>query len=98
MFINCCLQVWSPDLKLENEIQAHESVVYHIAASDDTLYSCSNDGTIQAWSLDTLKHKKTLLTYTDEVERIYFVDGKLYSGDDKGIVSLEENTFQLYKY
>ncbi|KAJ9594124.1 hypothetical protein L9F63_014440 [Diploptera punctata] len=85
------IKIWSPDLKLEKEFQAHESVVYHIAASDDTLYSCSNDGTIKAWSLDTLKHKKTLLQYNDEVARLYFIEGKLYSGDDKGILTIWED-------
>jgi WD40 repeat protein len=54
----------------------------------NTLYSCSNDGTIQAWSLDTLKHVKTLFQSSEEeILRLYVIDGRLYSGDDKGIVS-----------
>jgi hypothetical protein len=59
-----------------------------MAAHKNTLYSCSNDGTIQAWSLDGLKHMKTLFESSDEeILRLYVIDGTLYSGNDKGIVS-----------
>lgn len=81
--------MWHPNLELEAEFQAHESAIYHIAAHKDTLYSCSNDGTLQAWSLDGLKHMKTLFRSSDEeILRLYVIDGTLYSGNDKGIVSV----------
>lgn len=64
--------------------------VYSIVASDDTLYSCSNDGTIKAWSINNLELKKTLVTGNEEIIRLCFADGKLYSGDDKGNVRLDK--------
>ncbi|XP_023718980.1 F-box/WD repeat-containing protein pof11 isoform X1 [Cryptotermes secundus] len=86
------IKVWHPNLELEAEFQAHESAIYHIAAHKDTLYSCSNDGTLQAWSLDGLKHKKTLFQSSDEeILRLYVIDGTLYSGNDKGILSVWKN-------
>ncbi|KAJ4433668.1 myosin heavy chain kinase D [Periplaneta americana] len=93
------IKIWNTDLKLETQFQAHESAIYHIAALKDTLYSCSNDGTIQAWSLDTYKHKKTLIKYTEEeVLRLYIVDGKLYAGNDKGILTIWENDAMINQY
>jgi WD40 repeat protein len=80
--------VWDANLQFEAEFQAHESAIYHIAAKDNIIYSCSTDGTIQAWSLDTLKHVKTLFESSEEETlRLYVIDGKLYSGNDKGMVS-----------
>lgn len=80
--------MWDANLKFEAEFQAHESAIYHIAAKDNILYSCSNDGTIQAWNLDTFKHEKTLRESSEEETlRLYVIGGKLYSGNDKGMVS-----------
>jgi len=80
--------VWDGNLQLQAEFQAHESAIYHIAAKDNIIYSCSTDGTIQAWNLDTFKHVKTLFESSEEETlRLYVIGGKLYSGNDKGMVS-----------
>lgn len=56
------------------------------------MYSCSNDGTLKAWSIDNLELKKTLTTGNEEIIKLCFADGKLYSGDDKGNVRLYKAT------
>nr|CAD7205220.1 unnamed protein product [Timema douglasi] len=73
------------------ELRAHESVVFHLATIGDTLYTCSNDGTIKAWDIDTLEHKKTLLQYDSEVWRFFAAQGRLYAGDVQGTVRVYEN-------
>nr|CAD7596597.1 unnamed protein product [Timema genevievae] len=83
--------VWDPHLRFLMELRAHESVVFHLATIGDTLYTCSNDGTIKAWDIDTLEHKKTLLQYDSEVWRFFAAHGRLYAGDVKGIVRVYEN-------
>jgi len=80
--------VWDANLQLEAEFKAHELAIYHIAAKDNIIYSCSTDGSIQAWNLDTFKHVKTLFESSEEETlRLYVIGGKLYSGNDKGMVS-----------
>lgn len=74
-------------MKLIKETDVHPVSVNSIASSDDTLYTCSNDGTIKSWCLDSLEPKKTLTESDRETLQLLFYDGKLYSGDDKGNVS-----------
>ncbi|KAE8736981.1 hypothetical protein FOCC_FOCC017562, partial [Frankliniella occidentalis] len=45
------IKMWSPDLKLEAEVQAHPVNVYSLAADGDMLYSSSNDGSIRSWNI-----------------------------------------------
>lgn len=69
------------------EVQAHERSVFSLTASDDTLYSCSSDGTIKAWELDTLAPKGIVATGQDEFWKVRFANGYLYTGDNQGGVS-----------
>lgn len=93
------IKVWDANLQLEAEFQAHESAIYHIAAKDNIIYSCSNDGTIQAWNLDTFKHVKTLFESSEEETlRLYVIGGKLYSGNDKGMLSVWEDDAMLHQF
>lgn len=79
--------MWDTDLKLQAEFQAHPVNVYSMAILEDTLYSSSNDGTIQAWNIGSWTQKKTLFNNpNDEVLRLTTSNKKLYSGDDKGRV------------
>lgn len=79
--------MWSEDLNLLGEVQAHPTTVFSIAACDDGIYSCSNDGTIKIWELDTLKEKLILVKdATTEFAKVCVVDGLLYSGDNDGNV------------
>jgi WD40 repeat protein len=72
--------------------------VYCLAASEETLYSCSNDGTIKAWSLDDYQLRKTLIENPqNEISRLFFTEGRLYSGDDKGNVR-EANYYKFLTY
>nr|CAD7404455.1 unnamed protein product [Timema poppensis] len=89
--INDTTRVWDPHLRFLMELRAHESVVFHLATIGDTLYTCSNDGTIKAWDIDTLEHKKTLLQYDSEVWRFFAAQGRLYAGDVQGTVRVYEN-------
>uniref|UniRef100_A0A1B6LR36 WD repeat-containing protein 55 homolog n=1 Tax=Graphocephala atropunctata TaxID=36148 RepID=A0A1B6LR36_9HEMI len=93
------VKVWSLDLKLIKEINAHPVNIYSLAASDTALYSCSNDGTVKAWSLDTMEQTSTLIDNpNNEIMRLYFTDGRLYSGDDKGNVMVWENDNKIGQY
>lgn len=67
-----------------SEVQAHQTSIFSLAASDTTLYSASNDGTVKAWELGTLAPKGTVVTGQDEFWKIRFVDGVLYVGDNQG--------------
>lgn len=74
-------------MKYVSEVQAHQTSVFSLAASADTLYSCSNDGTIKAWELETLAPKGTVATGQDEFWKVKFQNGILYTGDNQGGVS-----------
>lgn len=78
-------------MKFVGERQAHESSIFSLAASNDTLYSCSNDGSIRAWDLATLSPKGNVAIGQDEFWKLRFVNGLLYSGDDQGGVSTARN-------
>lgn len=84
------LQAWAPDLTKLGEVQAHPCSVYSIAASDDTLYSCSNEGTVKSFDLTTLKEKE-VLAQDDKSEfwRVCYSNGALFAGDSNGNVSYD---------
>lgn len=85
------VKVWNEDLILKREIAVHESWIYAMAAdSHGRIYTSSSDGTIRCL-LNPLEtdEVKELLKCGDDIESLV-VDGKdnLYSGDDKGIVTM----------
>lgn len=80
--------MWEEDLKFIDEVQAHTTPVYSLACSSDTLYSCSSDGTIVAWELGTLKEKGVVAKGKEEFWKVCFSNGRLYTGDSQGTVSL----------
>lgn len=83
------MQIWTNDLIKKAEVEAHPCSVYCLAANDDTLFSCSNEGTIKLWELDTLKAKETLVQTTEvEFWRVAYSQGCLFAGDDHGNVKL----------
>lgn len=80
--------MWEEDLTFLAQVQAHPTSVYSLTASEDTLYSCSNDGTVKAWELNTLKEKGTVVVSQDEFWKVKYVNGLLYVGDNQGSVSI----------
>ncbi|KAJ8952922.1 hypothetical protein NQ318_006539 [Aromia moschata] len=86
------IMVWSMDLTKLGEVQAHSRSVYSLAASDDTLFSCSSDGTIKSFELNTLKLKSTVI-HEDHTEfwKLYYSEGCLYAGDDEGTLKVWKN-------
>lgn len=78
--------MWDKDLNKLNEIQAHPTTVYCLTFGNDTLYSCSNDGALLSWEPNTLQLKEKLLQVENELYRLAFSDGILYSSDDQGNV------------
>ncbi|XP_050304051.1 uncharacterized protein LOC126741602 [Anthonomus grandis grandis] len=92
------IKVWSADLVKEAEIQAHILPVFSLAASEDTLYSCSSDGSVKCFDLNTLK-EKTALKENEKVEywRVRYTNGNLYVGDNEGNVSVYKNN-QFYGF
>lgn len=85
------VKVWTKDLTLKKEIAVHEAWIYAMAAdSQGRIYTSSSDGTIRclpnALQSDEVKE---MLKCGDDIESL-FVDSKdnLYSGDDKGIVTM----------
>lgn len=81
-------KVWDKELNKLNEIQAHPTTIYCITTGNDTLYSCSNDGALKSWELDSLKEITKILQVDEELYRLAFADGVLYSSDDQGNVCL----------
>ncbi|KRT80063.1 WD40 domain-containing protein [Oryctes borbonicus] len=78
--------IWDKDLNKLREIQAHPTTVYCIAFGNSTLYSCSNDGAVLSWDPDTLELRLKILQVENEMYRLAFSDGVLYSSDDQGNV------------
>lgn len=75
---------WDDNIKKISECQAHPCSIYSLAAIEETIYSCSNDGTVKAWTLD-LKEKSTIVENTAvEFWKLAVSDGVLFAGDDKG--------------
>uniref|UniRef100_A0A182QD75 WD repeat-containing protein 55 homolog n=1 Tax=Anopheles farauti TaxID=69004 RepID=A0A182QD75_9DIPT len=95
------VKVWSKDLRLVKELTAHEGYIYAMANdSKGQLYTSSSDGTIKCLTSPlTGDDCKELLKCNDEIECL-FVDPKdnLYSGDDKGIITMWINQRIKYKF
>ena len=69
-----------------------------MAISGNKLYSCSNDCTIKLWDLNKLEPIATIFkSDRDAVQKLILSrDGTtLYSGDDKGIVSVNGCYFRI---
>lgn len=85
------VKVWTKDLSLRKEVAVHEAWIYAMAV--DTLgriYTSSCDGTIRCLVNPLQSDEvKELLKCSDDIEAL-FVDSKdnLYSGDDKGIITM----------
>ncbi|CAG9818404.1 unnamed protein product [Phaedon cochleariae] len=83
------IMVWASDLKKIAEVQSNPCSVYCLAANEDTLFSCSNEGTIKSFELGTLKEKEELVRDTQmEFWRLSYSNGCLYSGDSEGNVKV----------
>lgn len=86
------IKVWSNDLKLLGEIQAHISSVFNLTASNLNLYSCSNDGTVKIWNLDSLQEKGTLIEDPDtEFWKLGWANDYLFVGDNQGNIRVYNN-------
>ncbi|CAB0014529.1 unnamed protein product [Nesidiocoris tenuis] len=80
--------IWTQDLDHVATIDAHPVNVYSLAVLGDTLYSCSNDGTLKAWNWGTWDLKKTILEkQQNDIIKVYTDDDKLYASNDQGEVS-----------
>lgn len=85
------LQVWDKDLNLKKTICAHEAFVYALAMDKSgRLYSSSCDGSIKVFEniLDSDDSKELLRCNDFEIESLATYGDILYSGDDKGIVTM----------
>ncbi|KAL1491461.1 hypothetical protein ABEB36_012058 [Hypothenemus hampei] len=90
------VKVWSEDLVKQGEVQAHTTPIFSIAASDDTLYTSSIDGSIKLFDLNTLQEKQALRQGENtEYWRVRYTNGHLYVGDNEGNVSVFKNN-QFY--
>ncbi|XP_018579199.1 uncharacterized protein LOC108917198 [Anoplophora glabripennis] len=79
------IKVWNTDVKKVAEVTAHPCSVFSLAGSDDYLYSCSNEGTIKTFDLNTLKEISTVVKdEKTEYWKLFYADGFLYSGDNLG--------------
>ncbi|CAB0005378.1 unnamed protein product [Nesidiocoris tenuis] len=77
--------IWTQDLDHVATIDAHPVNVYSLAVLGDTLYSCSNDGTLKAWNWGTWDLKKTILEkQQNDIIKVYTDDDKLYASNDQG--------------
>jgi len=80
------VKVWSLDLKLETEWQAHDYAVLHMLIDQGKLLTAGMDNAIKVWDLASLKCLQTLTPHDDSVRRLARAGDKIYSGDDKGAV------------
>lgn len=95
------VKVWSKDLTLTKEIAVHEGWIYAMAVdSRGRIYTSSSDGTIRYLPNPLQSDEvKELLKCGDDIESL-FVDSKdnLYSGDDKGIVTMWVDHRMKFKF
>uniref|UniRef100_A0AAG5CS56 WD repeat-containing protein 55 homolog n=1 Tax=Anopheles atroparvus TaxID=41427 RepID=A0AAG5CS56_ANOAO len=95
------VKVWSKELGLIKELTPHEAYIYAMAIdSTGRLYTSSCDGTIKCLTNPVSSDEcKELLKCNDEIECL-FVDRKdnLYSGDDKGIITMWIDQRIKYKF
>ncbi|KAK5650971.1 hypothetical protein RI129_002000 [Pyrocoelia pectoralis] len=82
------IKVWDKDLRLLDEIQAHPCSVFSITIGDNKIYSCSNDGFVKSWPLNNFHSEEIVLQEQNEIYKVNFNDGKLYVGDDSGLVRI----------
>lgn len=84
------IKMWSPDLKLEAEVQAHPVNVYSLAADGDMLYSSSNDGSIRSWNIAENLAAGPVVKPDCNVEtmKLKVANDKLYGGDVDGMVTV----------
>lgn len=86
------IKIWTPDLELVETIDAHPVNVYSLAALNDTLYSCSNDGTLKAWNWGTWDLKTTILeNQTVDIIKVYTDNNVLYASNEQGELFCYEN-------
>lgn len=94
------IKMWSPDLKLEAEVQAHPVNVFSLAADCDTLYSCSNDGSIRTWDITKNLAAGKVIKEDCAVEttKLKIANDKLYGGDVDGMVTVYKGTKKVKQY
>lgn len=95
------IKVWTKDLSLTKEVAVHEAWIYAMAVDSlGRIYSSSADGTIR-YLADPIQSNKVeeLLKCSDDIESL-FVDSKdnLYSGDDKGIITMWVDHKMKFKF
>ncbi|KAF5281949.1 hypothetical protein FQA39_LY00473 [Lamprigera yunnana] len=84
------IKIWDNNLKLLGQVQAHPCSVYSITIGKDTIYSCSNDGSVKAYDLKDMK-ETVISEEKNEMYKVHFNEGKLYVGDDGGLVRIFSN-------
>ena len=82
-------KVWSKDLVLRKEIQAHDYAVYHLLIQEGKLFSASIDSTIRVWQLPGLDAVSTLTNHEEPVRRLATNGLRLFSGDEAGNVRIK---------
>jgi len=80
------VKIWSEDLVMQREWQAHDYAGYHMVVMGGRLITASIDSTIKVWNLETLECLQTLRDHEDAVRKLAATGDFLYSGDEKGIV------------
>jgi len=80
------LKIWSKDLKLEKEIEAHKYALYDILITGELLLTASIDATVKVWSLASLELRQTLTLHQEAVRKLAAAGDKIYSGDEKGVI------------
>ncbi|CAH1155204.1 unnamed protein product [Phaedon cochleariae] len=86
------IKMWTPDLTKITEVQSNPCSVYCLAASENTLFSCSNEGTIKSFDSDTLEEKGELIRDSlAEFWSLSYSNGVLYSGDSEGYIKFWKN-------
>ncbi|CAG7835241.1 unnamed protein product [Allacma fusca] len=87
------VKVWTPDLKLIAEFQAHDYPIYHMASEGKNFYTCSNDSTIREWTPNGSGWvlARVLQGHKQPVRRLRMSCGCLYSGDEAGEVWVWQN-------
>jgi len=81
------LKVWSKDLKLEKDIDAHKYALYDILIVGELLLTASIDATVKVWALASLELLQTLTQHEESVRKLASNGDKIYSGDEKGIIN-----------
>ncbi|KAL5279953.1 hypothetical protein ACFFRR_004143 [Megaselia abdita] len=93
------IKVWNSEVVLQNTLDFGDYVFSIVVTPVNKVYASSSDGSVK-FCEDPIKSNtvEDLLRCDDVILAMVFVDGHLYTGDEKGVVTKWKNDKIVFKY